>query len=328
MRIKAIIASMGFLLLMPVVLLADYFNPCGIVVGKEAYFKISIKPNDYPDAKIAWQQSGTGRLTFVGGNTGRMVTVRGVTPGDITLSIQIGDARSSRPHFKARVIDESEVGVALWILTDGTNVSCSSEMAQNMFDKAREVWKQVGLDLQFRGLTVTNCPGMLRIVKDGKIGVHFSDIIAIGGYDADVINCYFVKEIYENSDHIGGLGGGLGVVVTKESGDLGLAHEIGHVYGLTDIYAENETHTLDVPVLRQMMPDDWNGGSGQRYYAGGTKLSTLLKRLLMYGEAGDGADITKGDVFGYWYEGNASDTNLVEKCSLAPIGYFKHLDEM
>ena len=323
---KIVTIAVAFIVLVPVALFADYYNPCGIIVGKEAYFKMSVRPDDYPDANIVWLQSGTGTVSFVGGNTGRTVTVRGETTGDVTLSIQIGDARSARPRFEARVVDEYEVGVALWILTDGTNAPCSSGRALELLGKASEVWKQVGLKFRFCGLTVTNCPGMTRIVRDDKCGVHFSDVVSIGGFDPGTINCYFVESIYGDAEHTVGLGEGRGVVLTPKCGELGLAHEIGHVYGLADVYDGNATVDLAVPVRREMMPEDWNGGSGQRYYASGTKLPTLLERLLMYGEVGDGADITKGDVFGFWYDGDASDTNRVEHCSLAPVGFFKRFD--
>jgi len=51
----------------------DYvYNPCGVGVGKDAYFKIDVTPADYPDAKIVWTNTVPGAVEFVGGFTGRV----------------------------------------------------------------------------------------------------------------------------------------------------------------------------------------------------------------------------------------------------------------
>jgi len=52
----------------------DYvYNPCGVGVGKDAYFKIAVTPADYPDEKIVWTSTVPGAVAFVGGSTGREV---------------------------------------------------------------------------------------------------------------------------------------------------------------------------------------------------------------------------------------------------------------
>ena len=57
------------------------YNPCGVGVGKDAYFKIAVTPADYPDEKIVWTNTAPGAVEFIGGNTGREVHVRGLAPG-------------------------------------------------------------------------------------------------------------------------------------------------------------------------------------------------------------------------------------------------------
>lgn len=320
----------GLVLLLSMGLRADYYNPCGIIAGENAYFMMSLKPDSYPDANIVWHQSGTGTVSFVNGNTGRSVIVRGVTPGDITLSVQIGDAVSARPRFEARVVEETVVDVSLWIMADGTNQACSVARALTMLNKAGEVWKQVGLKFRLCECAVTNCPGMMKISTNDSRYAQPGDLFSLHGYNAGRLDCYFVKEIYVDGMAVAGMGGQIGTIISVSGNELTLAHEFGHVYGLVDIYDENSTVVIRSTVSRETMPMDWNGGTGQRYYQSGTRLETLIRRLLMYGVQGEGADITKGDVFGCWKEkAYLSPTNVVEteRCSLAPIGFFKKFDE-
>jgi len=38
------------------------YNPCGVGVGKDAYFKIAVTPADYPDEKIVWTNTAPGAV--------------------------------------------------------------------------------------------------------------------------------------------------------------------------------------------------------------------------------------------------------------------------
>ena len=321
----------GLVLLLSMGLRADYYNPCGIIAGENAYFMMSLKPDSYPDANIVWHQSGTGTVSFVNGNTGRSVTVRGVTPGDITLSVQIGDAVSARPRFEARVVEETVVDVSLWIMADGTNQACSVARALTMLNKAGEVWKQVGLKFRLCECAVTNCPGMMKIVEDSEDGRHASDVFSLHGYNSSRINCYIIGQIYNQESGVVGLGGPQGIIVTPASGDRGIAHEIGHVYRLTDIYDVVSSIVVSGDANQMHTPSDWNGGTGSRYYRYRQRQSDLVRRLLMMGAKDGGMDITKGDVYGFWYETeNVGLTNSTStlRCSLAPVGFFKRFDSM
>ena len=60
------------------------YNPCAVVVGKTATFKVDVLPEDYPDSKIIWTTNMCeGAVNFVGSNvnTGRVVTVEGESAG-------------------------------------------------------------------------------------------------------------------------------------------------------------------------------------------------------------------------------------------------------
>lgn len=97
-------------------------NPCGVAIGRDAYFRIAVEPSDYPNSMIVWSvdDGSEGSVSFVGGNTGRSVKVRGVSPGDVTLKIQIGDCRSYPPTFTLRVVEPKTVRLSAWIVADRT----------------------------------------------------------------------------------------------------------------------------------------------------------------------------------------------------------------
>ena len=84
-----------------------------------------------------------------------------------------------------------------------------------------------------------------------------------------------------------------------------LAHELGHVCGLTDIYDEHvdlygTLVTVGNDLVRSIWePLDWNDGSSPAYYAPTLKQADLIKRLLMYGgPAYLGVDIPRGSIYG------------------------------
>jgi len=79
-----------------------------------------------------------------------------------------------------------------------------------------------------------------------------------------------------------------------------VAHEIGHVAGLEDIYSAGVGNGL---VREQWEPKDWNGGPDCKYYKTGEErlkqTSLIQNRLVMYGEVPTfGRDIPRGRVYG------------------------------
>lgn len=95
-----------------------------------------------------------------------------------------------------------------------------------------------------------------------------------------------------------------------------LAHEIGHAFGMKDIYRIFDGE--DDMVLRGIARygwnvQDWNGGcsghgrAGARYYEDATTQESLVMRMLMDGykvDSANGVDITYGAVHGLDDAGN------------------------
>ena len=131
----------------------DYvYNPCGVGVGKDAYFKIDVTPADYPDAKIVWTNTVPGAVEFVGGFTGREVHVRGLAPGLTQLRVQIGDAPSDPPQFPLHVVTNRVLHLTAWIVRDLREGDAQTESKiVSMLPTVNDIFAQIGLTVVLDG---------------------------------------------------------------------------------------------------------------------------------------------------------------------------------
>lgn len=298
------------------------YNPCGVVVGRDANFKIEVEPEDYPDSMITWEADGGGSVQFVGGNHGREVCVRGVSQGDVTLSAKLGNCVSPPPSFTFRVVSNQTIQLSAWIVTDkdGTQPRTANEV-QEMVKQANDIYAQVGVtfDLGDR-ITVTNIPAAFNInVENESEGRWNFERLRNVGLAGGCVNCYFVNSITddglssEESTIIGlHLSGGL--AIARAAGGVTFAHEFGHEFGMRDVYAKDRDGTrLEDFTCWYYCVEDWNGGcngsgsSGTRYYPSGTVHRDLIRQMLMNGRKADaskGTDITYGAIYGYDEQGD------------------------
>ena len=310
--------------------LAECFNPCGIICEEDAWFKIDLLPSGFPDDQIEWFQEGDGLVSFPAGNRGREVRIHGEECGDVTLRVQIGDLAGNCPCFHAEVVSNSVVGVSVWVVSGGTAPAISQEQFSAMMESASAVWRQAGISFRLDEYCVTNKPEMLDVGYVPTNGVPSIYDVAALNPATGVVKAYFVNRI-NGSANVNATTIGNSIIVSTNAAMTTLAHEIGHVLGLKDIYVLYPGVSLAVSglVSESMSPDDWNGGTGQRHYPLGTRIESLVPKLLMYGGGGDTrADITAGDVYGLWYS-NRWNAALHKwerewQISLAPVGFFSH----
>ena len=204
-----------------------------------------------------------------------------------------------------------------------------------------DIYRQVGVSFYLDSVIVTNIPAAYNLLYDTTTnGVWDFDRLVGVGHDTSGIECYFVNRfirtngkrspVAANTDH--------GMVLTAKAGVTTLAHEIGHAFGLKDVYVsseEKDDEALDVKdvsscaICSEKATDDWNGGCdgsgdpGARYYQHGTKMSAIIPRLVMYGivdEVDTRRDITRGNVDGVWYSGE--DAARVWFDTNAGVGFF------
>ena len=315
-------------------------NPCGVGIGRDAYFRIEVSPADYPDENIVWSCEPAGIAEVLGDGTGRAVTVRGLSEGEATISIQIGDCLSHPPTFPLHVVPIATVNLRAWIIARGTQQARTVDSVRKMVKDANDVYAQVGVTLNLiEPIVITNIPDAYDALFDQSDVPSsmwtFEDIVDIASGTGG-LECYFINSFVDTSS-TKAAHNGHGIVVTSRATQCTLAHEIGHAIGMHDIYETNADQKEENDPLLALLDNekasfdhlkgDWNGGcdgsgsGGVRYYRSGTSMKELVGRMLMLGEVPEvdvRRDITAGCVYGVYYEDGANQTKIWHKGN-APV---------
>ena len=302
-------------------------NPSGVPVGGDAVFRVGVLPQNYPDSKIVWRTSGTGVISFPNGNVGREVTVRGVSGGSVKLKAQIGGCEASPPAFGVDVVEPRTVRLSAWIVSNAEGTTpVSVEGVRELVRGANDILAQVGVTLDIGNrIVVTNIPAAYDIARHSGSETRwsFSRLVDMNS-GTGAIESYFVRNIIgdgngaDEDEEIIGLHSASGIAISASGTAVTFAHEIGHAFGMDDIYAErNMRFVLGRTCSSKFLYNsDWNNGcdghgeGGERYYPCDTFQERLIRRLLMDGSktnAADGVDIPCGTVWGYPSDGPCSD---------------------
>ena len=318
-------------------------NPCGVGIGRDAYFRIEVSPADYPDENIVWSCEPDGAAEILGDGTGRAVTVRGLSEGEATLSVQIGDCRSHPPTFTLHVVPMATVNLRAWIIRDGKGQSPhTAESVRRKVKDANDVYAQVGVTLNLiEPIVITNIPdayeALCNPVTNQTSNWTYWDIVDIATNTCG-LECYFIDSFIDDVD-TKAANSDYGLVVTKTATRYTLAHEIGHAFGMHDIYVSNMQQKNAADPLVELLPsekasslhlaDDWNGGcsgsgvGGARYYRSGTSMEQIVGCMLMLGEVPEvdvRRDITAGSVYGVYSTNDVNQTKMWLKDN-APVGF-------
>ena len=320
-------------------------NPCGVAVGDDAYFRVKVSPSAYPDTDIVWTNYDE-HVCFVGGNTGRNVHVRGISPGHAELEVIIGGRTRQIPTFPLKVVEPQMFKITAWIVRDNIgNIARPESDVRAMIEPLNDIYRQVGVSFYLDSVIVTNIPAAYNLIYDADPngGWDFDRLVDIG-HGTGGIECYFVNDFIMSNGEDPPLAANAskGLVMSASAGAITLAHEIGHAFGLSDVYVSahegqsgNSTpSTLSVAtnfISYACAPFDWNGGchgrggGGSRYYQNSARMATIVPRLLMYG-VHDGKDskrdITIGAVDAVNYIGSGDSTVWYDE--FAPIGFFEN----
>ena len=317
-------------------------NPSGVAVGREAYFRVDVAPASFPDSEIVWVKSPG--LDFVGPGKGRSVTVRGVSAGDATLSVKVGDCLSSVPKFRVHVVENATVDMRVWIIENGPLHSrpIQPDAVRQMVKDVNDIYAQVGVTLNLvEPIVVTNIPAAYDVfysTPSNSTDVWtYWDVVDLHS-DTQGLECYFVNSFSDSADTLAA-NSSWGLIATREADAITLAHEIGHAFGMHDIYVDNnQARSAGEPRMSlrssdyasaDRMPIDWNGGccgegaSGARYYRAGTRMSDIVPRMLMHGvhaKSASHTDITSGFVYGVHYTNTTGSVRFWDKGNV-PVGF-------
>ena len=320
-------------------------NPCGVAVGDDAYFSVKVSPGALPDSDIVWMNYDE-HVVFVGGNTGRNVHVRGVSPGDAELEVIIGGRTCQAPTFPLKVVQPQMFKITAWIVEDENEKKARKvEDVFSMITPLNDIYRQVGVSFCLDSVIVTNIPAAYNLIydEDPNGGWDFERLVDIG-QGTGGIECYFVNDFIMANGEKPPMAANSrkGLVMSARAGATTLAHEIGHAFGLSDVYVSayegqsgySTPSTLSVAtnfISYACAPFDWNGGchgrggGGSRYYQNSTRMLTIVPRFLMYGvhRVNDiRRDITIGPVDAVNYIGSGDSTVWYDE--FAPIGFFEN----
>ncbi len=315
-------------------------NPCGVAVGSDAVFKAQVEPRGYPSSKIVWRTSGSGVVAFPNGNTGREVRVRGVSAGFVQLKAQIGSCAASPPTFGVHVVEPRNVRLSAWIVADKNGTQTRSvESVREMINGANDILAQVGVTLYVGNrIVVTNVPAAYNILWSGTTNtmMNFDQLVNMN-LATHGLECYFVNAIFKESDNgrwnINGGNSTSGIVISSLGNARTLAHEVGHAFGMSDIYGETESGREYIGFTHSdWMPEDWNGGcdghgeAGTRYYPCRQFHRDVIRKMLMNGRRNsedNGCDITSGYVRGL----DTSDEDGDQPVGFYGVGGGSHIPE-
>ena len=321
-------------------------NPCGVAVGDDAYFSVKVSPGAFTDSDIVWMNYD-GHVVFVDGNTGRNVHVRGVSPGDAELAVIIGGRTRQAPAFPLKVVTQQLFKITAWIVSNQKQIPARRiEDVQAMIEPLNDIYRQVGVSFYLDSVMVTNIPAAFNLLydEDPSGGWDFDKLVDIG-QGTDGIECYFVNDFTMTDGRNPPLAANTykGLVMSARADVTTLAHEIGHAFGLEDVYVssaekdEESLHAKDVSqcvICGSKATYDWNGGcygtgvGGARYYPSGTTMAEIIPRLVMYGVGRRNAarrDITLGNVDGAWYQEIGSVRVWYD--TEAPVGFFRNIQK-
>ena len=301
-------------------------NPAGLVCGRPSKFKISVSPSEaVADDEIAWSCVSGGTVAFQPDH-GRVVSVTPSQPGDHTLQVSIAGFTNAPPRITFRAFQSESVVDAHFVYvcdSGGTHPGGITDFgidATNRVNGVNRVFRQAGMRFRVADICTTNRSEWFSIEHP----IIASSVTAIEGlvlaYDSTngvrvfIIN-KFQNESKQNPNVYYAVSpcddfGSYGVILPTYMDNVALAHEIGHICGLMDIYSWDMNgegahfpHFREEPPTSQRLPSDFTGLEG---YYGVSTMEGVIGRLLMNGSVADEdrlyhVDIPLGRIFGIVY---------------------------
>ncbi len=310
-----------------------FINPSRLVVGTNAVLKVGVN-GDFDPSEIKWRVvSGPG---VVSPTNGLSTTVSPTgTVGTVVVEARFNDDEI-QPTFVLPVVMPRTIPLRAFVAVNREGEpAITKEKLNEMIKAANVIFSQAGLFFQLQGDPMT-CGGpddwnltMYNIVElyigDDDLSYdeytpQFMRLVKPNlPCDGDGIDMFFVGTLKfaegKGAEHFALCTSGK-IVIPQGFGDQTLAHELGHTFGLKDIYLDtryriegeatnwNTLSKAKTPVDGGCFgshPRDWGEETGRGFYDKSDTLGIVIKRLLMYGMAEFGEkseDMPDDTVFG------------------------------
>lgn len=233
-------------------------NPCGITTGSTVNYEVTVKPDSVADSDIKWTIE-KGGLSFPGGDSGRIVSLKGDSAGEATLKAEINPDANDVINLK--VADEKIAKLKIYIVRkdDGTGAAADETWVNNDISDANKIWSQCAIKFEKDG-SINYIDKTAWLEADGKSG-DLKEIGEIGryAYNTKAVEIYYINKF---TDPTLSAATGVtnpastkeaGVFLTKEGNSRTFAHEVGHAMGLEDIYEGSESDAAEKELIKKLL---------------------------------------------------------------------------
>ena len=240
-------------------------------------------------------------------------TASGAEDESVVVQVDVGDCSGRAPQFTMRNTTMHEVKIYPCAISRmGRPPPITEGQINSMLEEVNVIFRQVGMHFSLgaslmcvtnetwtqKGLVVSNVSAQIRNIMSGTDGIEVYFIEGDGNFENEPLGRHNPR----------------GIIVRKPYSAVALAHEIGHACGWKDIYisrGENVPSVLYEGLQKSWMTNDWNNGTGCRFYDQMLTQRDVIPRLLMHGVKADGqCDIPFGSVFGQAKDGGTGLINV------------------
>ena len=294
-------------------------NPPCLVFGDTAALRVAVN-GDFAPEDVHWSVvSGPGVIVSSSGFDAEVGAV--LDYGTVVVEARFGEDEI-QPRFVLPVVGQHRVPVRAFVVNQSKDKpAMEDEDIYEQIAYANRAFAQAGMFFDLVGIEhgVSTPADWTVVLNEPYVGLDGNEcwrptqqaLRLVDTYSAgDCIEVYYTGNVVGGDNPVAGCCG-FGIIVGRDAVPPTLAHEIGHSFGLTDIYDGIVSGTnrqfvvasdLDVPLVGgdfSSHPEDWGAESGRGFYGHDDTHLATIRQLLMFGRLSSNLDIPFGSVRGF-----------------------------
>lgn len=293
------------------------YNPSRIVTDEETYLKVSAN-GPLREGDVQWRVvSGSASIRDVDPLTACVVTSR--RRGQVVVEAAFGHDAAIQPRFVLPIVEKRIIPVKAFVVEGQEECPIvDADSIAEMIEYANKHFSQIGIEFELLGEIEAIPDSSYLTLAEHDIGrttrSASAQCISLFGYGnnyvIDVVKVFFVSEIINGTSLGFSVKDRNSIVLSTLGAEnySNVAHELGHIVGLDDIY--DITKGLVRYVIRdadssptyEMFGDrlrDWTADDGRGFLPRDASRRSVLKSLVMYGyDDRRGCDIPSGSIKG------------------------------